>query len=97
MYLLAGQIVQVVSRMIRTSYSDSAQIKAVLEKNADDDRLIMEGAVLHDLGLSICDRQEEFNKLCESVPETPVAWGWRCEEWSLMLANRMDDVLPETI
>jgi hypothetical protein len=82
--------------MIRTFYSDSAQIREVLEKNADDDRLIRAGGVLHDLGLSICNHQEEFNQLCEIVPEHLWLGGWRCEGWFLVLHNRVEDLLPET-
>jgi hypothetical protein len=63
--------------MIKTFYSDSTLIRTVLENNPNDDRLLAAGAVLHDMGISICDRQEDFDRLSEIVPAHLWFGSWR--------------------
>jgi hypothetical protein len=90
--------------MIKTFYSDSALIRTVLENIPVDESLLAAGAVLHDMGISICNRQEDFDRLSEIVPEHLWFGSWQLQEqqreWLdrpfIVLHGRMDDTLPET-
>jgi hypothetical protein len=83
--------------VIKTFYTDGVQIRQLLANCSGDDRALDIAARLNDFGLSICNRQKDFETLSAIIPEHLWRGAWRVEEWFLVFHGRMEGVLPETV
>jgi len=87
--------------MIKTFYTDKTQVRQLVHDFPGNERALLAGAELDDMGISICNRKEDFDSLCQTIPEHLWLGGWRFKEDSkkyfLVLHRRMDHVLPETL